>query len=85
MRLRNEGLATRQVGGKTMILDLTSSTYFAVGGAGTAILDLLQTGDLSKDQLVDRLGERFSADREALRSDVDEFIDRLDRAGLLIR
>jgi hypothetical protein len=85
MRLRDEGLAMRQVGGKTMILDLESSTYFAVGGVGTAILEVLQGGECSEEHVVARLKERYEVDEKRLQEDVQAFLQRLDSAGLLVR
>jgi hypothetical protein len=85
VRLREDELVTREVGGKVMILDLASSTYFAVGGAGVAILDALRDGDVTEDDVVARLLTRFDVDRHTLEADVTAFLDRLGQAGLLIR
>jgi hypothetical protein len=84
MRLREADVVTREVGGRTMVLDLASSTYFAVGGVGTAILEQLRD-DLSEPELVDRLLQRFAVDRARLEADVAAFLERLAEAGLLQR
>jgi hypothetical protein len=85
MRLRNDDVVMREVDGKTMVLDLASSTYFAVGGVGTAILAHLHDGELDEQQLVDRLLERYAVEPERLHIDVTAFLGRLEEAGLLVR
>jgi hypothetical protein len=85
MRLRNDEIVMRDVGGKTMVLDLASSTYFAIGGVGTVILKELREHEVDEQELIDRLLERFAVDRERLEADVAAFLERLERAGLLLR
>lgn len=84
MRIRNQELATRRVGDDVMVLDLRTSQYFAVGGAGTVILQLLQDRDLSLDDLVTELTARFDVDADRARADAEQFLGRLDDAGLLV-
>jgi Coenzyme PQQ synthesis protein D (PqqD) len=85
VHLREDDLVMREVGGKTMVLDLASSTYFAVGGVGTVVLDALRHGDMTQNELVEQLLKRFAVDRPRLETDISAFLDRLSDAGLLVR
>ena len=83
VRIRNEDLATRRVGDDVMVLDLRTSQYFAVGGAGTFILGLLQDRDLSVEAIVAELTSSFDVPADRAREDVEQFLRRLGDAGLL--
>lgn len=85
MRIRSQHLATRRVGDDVMILDLKSSKYFAVGGSGIVILDLLGDRDVTVDDIVRELTGSFAVDAERARADAEVFLHRLDAAGLLER
>jgi hypothetical protein len=83
VRIRNGDLATRQVGDDVMVLDLRTSQYFAVGGAGPFILGLIQDRDLSVEAIVAELTSTFDVPADRAREDVEQFLHRLDDAGLL--
>ena len=83
MRLRDEGLTWRRVGDDIMVLDLDSSTYFSVGGAGAFLFETLSGRDLGQDELVAAVLAEFEADEDTVRRDVDRFLRELGDAGLL--
>lgn len=83
MKLRADSLALRQVGDDVMLLDLVSSQYFAVGGAGRVILDLLARADVSEAEIVREVTGTFSVDEQRAGADVAAFLAQLSRAGLL--
>lgn len=83
MRIRSQQLVTRRVGDDVMVLDLRSSTYFAVGGIGAFILDLLRREDLVVEEIVQHVTGTFVVDAERARADTETFLRRLDEAGLL--
>jgi hypothetical protein len=84
VRLRPEGLAWRRLGDEIMVLDLHSSTYFSVGGAGTFLFETLGGDDLEEPALVDAVVDRFEVDPATARQDVSTFVTRLRDAGLLV-
>jgi hypothetical protein len=84
VRLRPEGLAWRRLGDEIMVLDLSSSTYFSVGGAGTFLFETLGTGDLDEAALVDALVTQYEVDPGTARRDVTAFLSGLRDAGLLV-
>ncbi len=84
MRIRSQDLATRRVGNDVMVLDLRTSQYFAVDGAGTLILQLLQDRDLPVDVIVTELTSALAVDVDRARADAEQFLRRLDEAGLLV-
>lgn len=82
IRLRVDGVSSREVGGELVVLDLDASRYLAVGGSGTMLFELLRTPRHRVD-LVSALVDRFEVDEDTARRDVDRFLDELGEAGLL--
>lgn len=85
MRLRNRDLASRTVGGSVMLLDLVTNRYHSVGGSGVVLVERLQDGVSSTDELVEEMVSRFEVSRERAAEDVEAFLARLDDNGLLER
>jgi Coenzyme PQQ synthesis protein D (PqqD) len=83
MRLRREGLTWRRLGEDIMVLDLESSTYFAVGGTGAFLFETLHDRDLDDTELVDAVLGEYDVDAMTVQSDVSRFLTRLRDAGLL--
>jgi hypothetical protein len=83
VRIRSQQLATRRVGDDVMVWDLRSSRYFAVGGSGAFILELLRREDISVEEIVAHVTGTFAVDAERARADTETFLRRLDEAGLL--
>lgn len=82
MRLRNSGLLSRVVGVEIMVLDLETSQYVMVKGSGTLLYKLLKT-DQERGDLVRALLDTYDVDEARAVADVDDFVRRLDDAGLL--
>lgn len=81
-QLRSEGTAWSDVGGEVVILDLQSSLYFSVKGAGTAIVAKLAEG-ATIDDLVAELTSRYDVEPDVARADVEEFLYSLRARELL--
>ncbi len=82
IRLRVDGVSSREVDGELVVLDLDASRYLAVGGSGTMLFELLRSPCRRAD-LVTALVERFEVDEDTARRDVDRFLAELGEAGLL--
>lgn len=82
MRLRSEGLSTRELDGKLVILDLHRSQYLTLSTTGTVLLRLMQQG-VGTDEMVAALVDGYDVDRDLAIRDVDAFIAQLTEAGLL--
>ena len=82
LRLRGEAVEWRIVDGEVMVLDLRTSTYFAVNGAGAVIWPELADGTTTGD-LEARLAEAFDLSPELARRDVGAFVASLRAQGLL--
>lgn len=82
MRLRSSGLLSRVVGGEMMVLDLETSQYVTVNGSGTLLYQLLRT-DQERGDLVRALLDTYDVEEARAVDDVDDFVRRLDEAGLL--
>ncbi len=81
LRLR-DGLPWREVDGSVVVLDLESSSYFAVNRTGTRLWPQLQEG-ATFDELCAALAEEEEIDLERARADVVCFIAELRRQALL--
>lgn len=82
MRLRENGMSSRQVGGDVVILDMENSRYLTVGGSGAFLFDLLHV-ERDRDELVRALCDEFDVDEATAGRDVDAFLTELSSAGLL--
>lgn len=81
-RLRKNGVSWRELDGQIVVLDLESSKYVTVSGAGAVIWEHLVPG-ASVDQIVEALVEVFDIDEATARSDTESFIDDLRQRNLL--
>jgi hypothetical protein len=85
IKLKRDRLAMRELDGRTMVLDLDSSTYFAVGGSGVVVLTALQAADASTDDLVAQVVAEYAVSADTARADVLTFLADLEVAGLIER
>jgi hypothetical protein len=81
-RLRKNGVSWRELDGQIVVLDLESSKYVTVSGAGAVIWEHLVAG-ASLDELVDALIEVFDIDVATARVDTESFLDDLRERNLL--
>jgi len=84
LRLRADRVDWRVVEGEVVALDVTTSDYLAVTGAGTVIWEGLAEG-VRRDELVDRVVARYEVDPATAAADVDAFVAGLDARGLVER
>ncbi len=84
VRLRADRLEWRAVGEEIVALDVTESTYLAVGPVGAAMWPRLAEG-AQVDELVGVVVERFEVDGDTARRDIDAFLDELAARDLLER
>lgn len=82
MRLRSTDVATRTIGGETIVLDLPSSQYFSVTGVGVRLVELL-SAEITVEELVEAVVREYEVDAGRARRDVDAFVGRLRDARLL--
>lgn len=82
MRLRSADISARTIGDETIVLDLPSSRYFTIKGAGTRLFELL-TEETTLDELVSTIVDEYEVDPDTARNDVETFLDRLRDARLL--
>lgn len=84
LRLRPGGLSWSKVGDDVVILDLESSTYFAVAGCGTLIVECL-AGGATEESLVDSVTSNYEVDPATARADVARFVRGLEDNKMLER
>lgn len=74
VRLRDDAVVWREIDGETVVLDLGSSRYLSVNGAGTVLWPALVRGT-TPTALADLLVASFGIDEEQARVDVAAFLD----------
>jgi hypothetical protein len=82
MRLRRSGLASREVDGDIVVLDLESSVYLTTNRSGAVLLQLLQD-ERSSEELVAVLVEKYDVEQAVAETDVSAFVAALAEKNLL--
>ena len=72
----------RELQGEAVLLDLRSQSYFGLDEVGTRIWQLLAEHG-RREPALEALLLEFEVDREILTRDIDEFLARLESAGLI--
>jgi hypothetical protein len=81
VRISSEALF-QEISGEGVILDLASSSYFGLDPVGTRFWQLLQQNpDLNSAR--EALLEEFDVEAERLKSDIDQLVEQLSKAGLV--
>jgi len=79
LTLRTEGVTWRALDEQIVVLDLETSLYLNVTGAGAVVWPLLANGT-TLDAMIDAVLEVFDVDVETARTDLDAFVvDLRDR------
>jgi hypothetical protein len=78
----SEDVLFQEVGGEMVLLDMASENYFGLDSIGARIWQMLGEG-LNLAEVVASLFEEYEIDAETLETDVCEFIDSLQEAGLI--
>ena len=80
-----EQVLARQAGAETILLSMTSETYFALKGSGSRVWALLsERGSSSAQNLVDVLAQEFDVEHSVLDADVTAMLGSLLRHGLVV-
>lgn len=83
MRLRQEGVAWKDVDGELVALDERAAVYLAANPAGTLLWRSL-AGGATPEELAERLVAAFGIDRERAAADAEAFLADLGDRGLLV-
>jgi Coenzyme PQQ synthesis protein D (PqqD) len=81
LRLRDD-LSWNEIDDQIVLLDISGSSYFSVGGAGVRLWPLLVAGT-SFEALTELLVSSFALEQEQAERDVREFLGALADEGLL--
>jgi hypothetical protein len=82
MKIRSSGLSWRQLDDNIMLLDIATSSYLSITGAGSVIWVALVAGS-TVDQLVTTVLDEFDVDHATAAADVTAFLADLEARGLL--
>jgi hypothetical protein len=82
IRLRDGAVEWRELDGEIVALDRQRSEYLAVNRTGAAVWPLLAQG-ASREELLERMTERFDVDGEIAERDLQVFLDSLVERELL--
>jgi len=67
-----------------VLQDTKNGASFTINVVGSTIWQHLTEG-ATRDQIVDRLSSEFSVTKDQIKGDVDEFIEKLQELGLLLK
>ena len=84
---RENNLATRLIGGETIVVPVRSgvgelSAIYSLNELGTVIWELID-GKTAVSRMVDRICTEFEVSREVATSDVEEYLECLEDSGLI--
>lgn len=82
LRLKDDRVAWRDVGGEVVALDLQESNYLGVNASGAVLWDLLAAGT-TEAELAQKLVELHAIDDDVARRDVAAFVADLRARALL--
>ena len=82
LRLRQDELVWREIDNELIAVDVASSAYLSANPTGALLWQMLAAGTTRQD-LIDRLVERFGISSEQAATDVDAFLKSLEARRLL--
>ena len=82
LRLREGVTEWREAEGQLLVLDLEASDYLVVNRTAAAIWPALVAGT-TRAELIKLLTSTFEVDAESAAANLDEFLSRLRKRGLL--
>jgi len=80
---RGDRLAARKVAGEMVVLSADDSSLFVLNEVGTTVWEAAD-GRTSTDTIADALCREYDVDVETARRDVEEFVDALAAAGVIV-
>lgn len=85
---RLDGFVTREIGGKLVAVAVGERTktfngMITLNGTAALLWDALEK-DQTEDSLVEALMKKFEVSEEKARADVKSFLEKLEKAGLLL-
>ena len=85
---RLDGFVTREIGGKLVAVAVGERTktfngMITLNGTAALLWDALEK-ERTEDSLVEALMEQFEVSEEKARRDVKSFLEKLEKAGLLL-
>lgn len=82
LQLRNE-VVLRELDDEILLYDSRNGEAFLINIVGAAIVDFLQVGGLTAQEIEDEIVDATGAERERVHTDVLEFLDSLEERDLL--
>jgi hypothetical protein len=80
----SKDVLSQEVAGETVLLDLSSESYFGLDEVGTRVWAMLKEG-AETSAIVETLLGDYEVGRTQLEADLAELLDQLEAAGLITR
>jgi hypothetical protein len=80
--LRNSKTISGRLHDEMVMMDMEQGKYFSLNQTATVIWELLEN-PLTMEELCDRLMGEFEVDRERCLEEVEEYIDEMNKLGLI--
>jgi|GEM_PF-5856505 len=82
MRVK-KGLVVKQLGEKWIVYDVHQAILHELNELGGELVNMISKKEKTIDALKDWLRERYEVEEKQLDQDMEKFIDKLGRAGIL--
>lgn len=80
----SDDVVAREVAGETVLLNLSSGTYFGLNETGTLFWDALDEDSARLEDICDAIEEEYDVEREEVERDVLALAEELIEHGLLM-
>lgn len=80
----NDQVAARILDGEAVVINLESGVYVGLNPSATALWSVLEAGPRSASALTDALARAHDVDVDEVRTDVQFFLEGLEREGLVV-
>jgi hypothetical protein len=78
----DDGTLSTSIDGESVLLDTDSGTYFGFNEVGSEVWEAIQE-PRSVEELTERIVSKYDADRETVRTDVEELLAELANKDLV--
>lgn len=79
---RKQALTGAEIENDLVLMDIEQNKFFGMNEVGRTIWKLLET-PITENQLVEKLLTHYDIEPDACRQDVTQFLDHLQKSGLL--
>jgi len=81
---RNQDLIGASIDDELVMMSVEKGQYYGLSGIGPRVWELMDE-PLTLDQLIERIVEEFEVERDVCRADMIQFLEQIEKLGLVER